>query len=371
MRQMTQFLLSTCAVCAVGQLARANTNQPEPAPAQQTPPSSPQSPTPATPPPVPTDTPAGTSPADPTSTSPSDPSNGPYNSPTTPTDRPTDTAPGTTSPPPSAPDTSGSGGVSGGASVQGGATVEGGAGVHGGVSAGAGATIQGGATVQGGAAVQGGTAVDGGATVIAPVVETDDDPYSYAWREPGLQSGIGVSTIIGGGVTGFTDKTMRNTTSDVGGLWDFRLTIGSHVPIALDLSYVGSATNINGLPTGRKGTLVGTTAEAALRYNLLPHFPWTPYIFAGVGWQRYDVTQTNVSLSDSGMNDHDNLLEFPVGGGLAYRMAGFVFDLRGTFRATTDQDLVLTRPVLASSPTSDDFAAMHTWEASAALGYEF
>lgn len=372
MRQMTQFLLSACAVCAVGQLARANTNQPEPTPAQQTPPNSPQSPTPATPPPVPTDTPAGTSPADPTSTSPSDPSNGPYNSPTTPTDRPTDTAPGATSPPPSAPDTSGSAGVHGGASAGAGATIEGGAGVHGGASAGASATIEGGATVQGGTAVQDGAAVDGGATVIAPVVETDDSaPYSYAWREPGLQSGIGVSTIIGGGVTGFTDKTMRNTTSDVGGLWDFRLTIGSHVPLALDLSYVGSATNINGLPTGRKGTLVGTTAEAALRYNMLPHLPWTPYIFAGVGWQRYDVTQTNVSLSDSGMNDHDNLLEFPLGGGLAYRMAGFVFDLRGTFRATTDQDLVLTRPVLASSPTSDDFAAMHTWEASAALGYEF
>jgi hypothetical protein len=69
------------------------------------------------------------------------------------------------------------------------------------------------------------------------------------------------------------------------------------------------------------------------------------------------------------MNDHDNLLEFPMGAGLAYRMAGFVFDVRGTFRAATEQNLVLKQP--AAAPTSSDFAPMHTWEASAALGYEF
>jgi len=161
---------------------------------------------------------------------------------------------------------------------------------------------------------------------------------------------------------------MRDTTSSVGGLWDLRVTIGSHIPLALDVSYLGSAMNINGLPSGRNGTLVGTTVEGALRYNVLPHHFLNPYVFAGAGWQRYDVTQTNVTLSDSGMNDKDNLLEFPMGGGLAFRSGGFVGDLRGTFRAATDQNLVLKNP---SAPTSGDFAAMHTWEASAAIGYEF
>jgi hypothetical protein len=204
------------------------------------------------------------------------------------------------------------------------------------------------------------------------VNEPVNEGYGYAsWSEPALRSGIGVSTILGGGVTGFTDKMMRNTTSNVGGLWDLRVTIGSHLPLALDLSYVGSATNINGLPSGNRGTLIGTAAEAALRWNMLPHFVWTPYVFAGVGWQRYDVTQTSVSLTDSGMNDHDNLLEFPLGVGMAYRMAGFVFDVRGTFRATTDQNLVLRTLPTTITPTSDNFAPMHTWEASAALGYEF
>jgi hypothetical protein len=197
------------------------------------------------------------------------------------------------------------------------------------------------------------------------------DMYGYAWHDDRLQSGIGVSTILGGGATGFTDKTMRNTTSSVGGLWDLRVTIGSHLPLALDVSYLGSAMNINGLPAGRSGTLLGTTVEGALRYNILPHYAWNPYVFAGVGWQRYDVTQTNVTLSDSGMNDKDNLLEFPMGTGLSYRSGGFVGDLRGTFRAATDQNLVLKPTASAVGPTSNDFAAMHTWEASAAVGYEF
>jgi hypothetical protein len=197
--------------------------------------------------------------------------------------------------------------------------------------------------------------------------------YSYAWSDERMPSGIGVGVTLGGGVTGFTDKTMRDTTSSAGGLWDLRVSFGTHVPLALDVSYLGSATNINGLASGRSGTLIGTTVEGALRYNILPHYAWTPYIFGGVGWQRYDVTQTNVTLSDSGMNNKDNLLEFPMGAGLAYRAGGFIADLRGTFRAVTDQNLLLKTPGIAPpvSPTSSDFAPMHTWEASAALGYEF
>jgi hypothetical protein len=198
------------------------------------------------------------------------------------------------------------------------------------------------------------------------------DIYSYAWSDDRLRSGIGVSAILGGGVTGFTDKTMRDTTSSLGGLWDLRVTIGSHIPLALDVSYLGSAMNINGLPSGRNGTLVGTTVEGALRYNVLPHYAWNPYVFAGAGWQRYDVTQTNVTLSDSGMNDKDNLLEIPMGAGLAYRRGGFVGDIRGTFRATSAPDLVLKAPIDPTiAPTNSDFAAMHTWEASAAVGFEF
>lgn len=218
------------------------------------------------------------------------------------------------------------------------------------------------------------TPVDTPVTPVAVDVDIDGDPdrYGDVRYDDYLRSGIGVSAILGGGVVGFTDKTMRNTTSDVGGLWNLRVTLGSHIPLGLDVSYLGTATEVNGLPGGQNGTLIGTTVEGAVRYNMLPHAPVNPYIFAGIGWQRYDVTQANVTLSDSGMNDMDNLVEFPLGLGLSYRRSGFVGDLRGTFRAATEQDLVLKSGALApGAPTSDDFAPMHTWEASAALGYEF
>jgi hypothetical protein len=310
---MIKILLSASTVCALGaaqNVARADSNQvPSQTPSTQPapPPLAPQPVVP--PPPIPTDTPTPVSPNDPV-TNPNPADQPPITDPTVPT-----TAP------PLPPDT---------------------------------------------------TETTTTTTTTTTVVDSDLDDrsmYGYAWHEPALPSGIGVSTIIGGGVAGFTDRTMRNTTSDVGGLWGLKVAIGSHLPLALELGYTGSATNINGLPTGNKGTLIGSTAEAAVRWNILPHFPATPYLFGGVGWQRYDVTQTSVSLSDSGMNDHDNLLVFPMGTGIAYRMNGFVADLRGTFRLATDQNLVLRNQT--NVPLSSDFAPMHTWEASAALGYEF
>jgi hypothetical protein len=337
MRVLTKMLLSACTLCALGPgAARAQSNPSS----QNPPPLSPPSRIP--PPPIPTDSPGSptdrklpdpSTPGAPTTPTPPDnpaPTDAPNRTPTdapspTPTDAPSP-MPTDTPTTPTTPDTS--------------------------------AVPTPPATPT--ATVMPDQPIDSG---------SETDIYSYSWYAPELSTGIGVSAILGGGVTGFTDKTMRSTTANAGGLWDLRVTLGSHLPLALDISYLGSATNINGLPTGNKGTLIGTTVEGALRYNVLPHYAFTPYVFGGVGWQRYDVTQTTVSLTDSGMNDHDNLLEFPMGAGLAYRTGGFVVDVRGTFRAAMDQNLVLTTPTL--TPTSSDFAAMHTWEASAALGYEF
>lgn len=209
-----------------------------------------------------------------------------------------------------------------------------------------------------------------GAAVIAPRAARAEDPpgvYSYAWHDSRMKSDIGVSTIVGGGVTGFTDRTMRDSlTSNVAGLWDLRVTIGSHTPLALDLSYVGTGATINSLIGTQNGTLVGTIAEGALRYNILPHYAWNPYAFAGIGWQRYDITGGTFSLSDTGMNSSDNSVVFPMGAGIGYRdPSGLVLDLRGTFRANTGYGLVL------ESVGSTSYAPMHSWEASGALGYEF
>jgi len=198
---------------------------------------------------------------------------------------------------------------------------------------------------------------------LAPGLALADDEPSHSR----LQSEIGVSTILGGGLTGFTDETMRDaTTTDVSGLWNLRVTIGSHTPIAFDVGYVGTAADVDALAGGQSGTLVGTTVEGAVRYNVLPHNNWNPYAFVGMGWQRYDITGADFALSDTGMRDSDNSLVFPMGAGVSYRdTSGLVLDLRGTFRANTQQGLVL------ESIGSDSYAPMHAWEASAAAGYEF
>lgn len=191
------------------------------------------------------------------------------------------------------------------------------------------------------------------------------DAYSYAWSEPGLQSGVGVGVTLGGGISGFTDQSMRNTaSSSVGGLWGLHVSIGTHVPIGVDLNYIGTATNMKPLGTDN-GTLVGTTFEGALRYNILPHFSWTPYVFAGIGYQRYDLTSAHLAQSDSGMKSSDNIAVFPMGAGISYRdTSGFVVDLRGTFRAAMSSTLVL-------DPVTNKFDDLHTVEGSANLGYEF
>jgi hypothetical protein len=208
------------------------------------------------------------------------------------------------------------------------------------------------------------------ALVCLPALAHADDGQGVdydTWNEGHLQSGYGVSTILGGGVTGFTDQTMRNTvTSNVGGLWDLRITFGSHMPLALDVGYIGTAQSIDSLSGAQNGTLVGTTVEGALRWNMLPHDAWNPYAFVGMGWQRYDVTGAKFVMADAGINDSDNSVVFPMGAGLSYRdRGGLVVDVKGTFRANTQAGLVL------ETIDSTKFAPMHTWEASGAIGYEF
>jgi hypothetical protein len=200
-----------------------------------------------------------------------------------------------------------------------------------------------------------------------PVVLGEEEDM---WRDRSLRSGIGISAAIGGGIGGFTEQAMRDTTSDIQGLWNLRVTLGTRTPIGLDLNYLGSASNIDSQLGPATGTLVGTALEGALRLNILPREAFNPYIFAGLGWQRYDVTEVDLNLSDAGIADSDNLLIVPMGAGLSYRMNGFVADLRGTFRAAAYERLVLKDPFVVSTST-DDFVSMHTWEATATIGAEF
>lgn len=203
-----------------------------------------------------------------------------------------------------------------------------------------------------------------------PRYETTD---TYDWKDPDLESGIGVGAAVGGGVMGFTDKTMRNSTSNVGGLWDLRIGIGTHVPLGVEVSYIGTANSLHMAgETMNIGDLVGTTVEGVARFNVLPHDAFTPFVFAGIGWTRYNIQNFKADVAPTGMRHVNDVSELPMGAGLAFRNEGLVVDVRGTFRVANDQLLVpLNSDVDASSTVSSNFAPMHSWEASAAVGYEF
>lgn len=184
-----------------------------------------------------------------------------------------------------------------------------------------------------------------------------------AWTDPAMRSRIGVGITAGGGITGFTDVAMRDVMrNDLGGLWDVRASIGTHIPIGLDISYLGSAAKLEAFGEDN-GTLIGTTFEAAVRFNLAMRDGWNPYVFGGAGWQRYDVRNPRFTSAESGILDRDDTLEFPLGVALSIRdTSGLVVSVRTTYRFVTGNDLVLQDTGAA--------AELHTWELSAAVGYE-
>jgi hypothetical protein len=189
------------------------------------------------------------------------------------------------------------------------------------------------------------------------------DPPAPAELATYRPTSYGLAVILGGGVTGYTDHALRSATDAVGGLWSLRATFGTHVPLAIEAAYVGSATGLESLVGNAHTTLIGTTFETDVRLNLAPHLAWDPYVFAGVGWSRFTVDDRDLDFSDTGIRSGDSVMELPFGGGLAFRRGGLITDVRGTVRATSGSDMVIDREGRA--------APMHSWEASAALGYEF
>jgi hypothetical protein len=205
------------------------------------------------------------------------------------------------------------------------------------------------------------------ASAVTPAPTVEVVPYTHrTWYAPSLASDIGIAATVGGGLTGFADRTMRSiTTNNVGGLWDFHVALGTHIPIGVEVGYIGTASNMQSLGGISNGTLVGTAVEGDLRWNILWRAPFTPYVFAGLGWQHYSAVDNTLTTADSGMKNHDDVAEFPLGAGLSFRDAsGFVFDVRGTYRATTSSTLLF-------DPRTNQYASLQSWEASAALGYEF
>ena len=198
------------------------------------------------------------------------------------------------------------------------------------------------------------------------VASTRDTTYERTTERERL--GIGIAA--GAGAGGFTGSDLRGT-SNVGGDWDVRLTFGTRSPLAFEASYIGSAQRLSALGLDNNAMLVGNGAQGALRLNLLAGLPVQPFVFGGVAWRRYDVTNSATNTSDVG--ETDDVLELPAGAGIAGMFKGLMVDLRGEFRYTTNADLVRTgnldQPVIGIS--GNEFGTMHRWGLNANVGYEF
>lgn len=196
--------------------------------------------------------------------------------------------------------------------------------------------------------------IAGASVLAAGGVAVADDVEKEA------RSGISVTAV--GGVEDFAGHTMRHT-SNLNGLWSVHTAVDVQRYVALEAGYIGTASRISS-PIGEDAaTLLGSTFEAIGRLSPLPDQRLQPYAFFGAAWRHYDVTGADFTTSDAGMNDSDDLLQIPVGAGVAYRYGALVGDARFTFRPSTGAELVL----------EDDggYANMNTWGIAGGLGYEF
>jgi hypothetical protein len=176
-------------------------------------------------------------------------------------------------------------------------------------------------------------------------------------------SGFGMSVAGGGGVTDFTQSSVRSLT-DVGGSWDVRLAFGTRRLLGFEVSYVGGANMIHGLGFDSSHTkLIRNGIEGALRLNAPLYVRGTllePYVAAGLGWNGYRIT--NVTTATANVSStNENTLSVPLAVGFAVGYKGFIADVRYTIRPTYKQTTL----------RDDGSGALTNWDAGAMLGYEF
>lgn len=167
-----------------------------------------------------------------------------------------------------------------------------------------------------------------------------------------------VGASFGGGFVGFVDDDTRDFATE-GGAWEARLAFSKGPTVAIEAAYLGTLQNIDALGIGDNARLLGTTLEADLRINLLEG-RLQPFVLVGAGWTRYDMTNTSANTSD--VENVDNLATMPIGIGIGYRYGDVLFDLRGTYRSTTGDNLIDTRGV--------GDATLDTWSTTLRVGFQ-
>lgn len=194
----------------------------------------------------------------------------------------------------------------------------------------------------------------------SPLLSADERFYERDRDTEHLQTQMGVGVLLGGGALGFARGAMRDIT-DPGGAWTARVVLGTRQFLGLEAAYVGSAQNITTAGLDPDAVLLGNGAEGLLRLNFT-QTALQPYAFGGAAWKNYRVV--NDSFNESIVRNSNNILETPVGLGVAYRFRGFLADLRGNYRFAFSDNLL--QDVGTGQSTS-----MDNWNAEARIGWEF
>lgn len=196
-----------------------------------------------------------------------------------------------------------------------------------------------------------------------PIVRTETEVVEVG--RDGVQrvrDPLGIQLMLGGGVVNSFDEGTENFV-ELGATWDARVAFMNRNLIGFEAAYVGSVQQADALGLDDNASLLGNGVEGNVRLNLLRSAPVSPYVFAGLGWTHYDMTNTDVTTSL--VDDSDDVFHIPAGLGVGFHLfRGVTLDLRGTLRAAFDDEMF-------DRATLEDESGMENWATSAELGFEF
>ena len=126
-------------------------------------------------------------------------------------------------------------------------------------------------------------------------------PLEHTWV-----SRLGAGILVGGGFEDFTNNTMQNMTGTAG-MWTARVLAGTRRFFGVEAAYVGNARSIDALGLQSSATLIANGVEGDARVNvpvvMRGSSCWSRSPSSGVGWQHYQVTNTNTFTSDLARDD--------------------------------------------------------------------
>jgi hypothetical protein len=151
----------------------------------------------------------------------------------------------------------------------------------------------------------------------------------------------GIALQLGGGFEDITNQSMRDSTG-AGASWDVRLVFGTHAIMGLERAYVGATRQITPLDRTSTSYLLSNGVEAALRLNapiVRGSILVEPFGFIGAGWAHYTIADYRQDFT-ADFTSRDDVLTVPVGGGLAFADQALMLDVRASYTATYDNDMV-------------------------------